>query len=126
MRAVAVRARVMNPLELLLYVAPVFIERIGDSGPGRGDDVGPRQHVEFAAPGDVSDVDSIRPRRLEHVDVPVVHATVNRDVADVPLGRTDVVSSLETSITRRIGRASCQSCPRAARARERVVRLSSQ
>ena len=38
----------------------------------------------------------------------------------------EVVSSLETSMTRKIGRASCQSCPRAARARESVVRLSSQ
>ena len=38
----------------------------------------------------------------------------------------DVVSSLETSMSRRIGRAACQSCPRAAWARARVVRLSSQ
>ena len=38
----------------------------------------------------------------------------------------EVVSSLVTSMSRRIGRAVCHSCPRAAWARARVVRLSSQ
>ena len=38
----------------------------------------------------------------------------------------EVVSSLVTSISRRIGRAVCHSCPRAAWARARVDRLSSQ
>ncbi len=50
---------------------------------------------------------------------------MDRDVADLPLGGA-VVSSLVTSISRRIGRAMCHSWPRAAWARARVERLSSQ
>ena len=53
---------------------------------GVRDDVGAGQDEELAAAREVADVDPERPGRVGDVDVPVVHAAVDLDVADVPLG----------------------------------------
>ncbi len=77
----------LDPVELLLDVDPVLIEGVRDPGLGRRHHIRARQHVEPPAPGQVSDVDPIGSGRLEHVDVPVVDAAMDRDVANLTLGR---------------------------------------
>ncbi len=84
--AIAVGRRILNPLELLLHFRPVFVESIGHAGLGRGDDVGPGEHIEPAPARQIANVDPVRAWGLEHVDIPVIHAAMDRDIAHVPLG----------------------------------------
>ena len=76
----------MNPLELFLDVRPVFVKSVGDSGGGVVTTFDRAEHVEFSAPRDVADVDSVGAGRLEHIDIPVVHAAVDRNISDVLFG----------------------------------------
>src|SRR5579875_3791718 len=63
-------------------VGPIFVDDIADAGPRRGDDVGTGQGVESAALGQIADVHAEGARWIGHIDVPVVAAAVDVDVAD--------------------------------------------
>ena len=76
----------MDPLELFLHVRPVFIEGVGHAGLGGRDDVGAGQYVKFSPARHITNVDPVGTRRLEHIDVPVVDASVDRDIAHLTLG----------------------------------------
>ena len=86
-RAVGAPRLAVEPLELLLDVRPALVEDVGRPRLGGGDDVRPGQDEELAAAGEIADVDAVRPGGRLDVDEPVVHAAVDLDVADVPLGR---------------------------------------
>ncbi len=83
--AIAVGRRILDSLKLLLNVRPVFVKRVGHSRLGSGDDIGPSEHIKPPLAREVADIDSVRARRLENVDVPVVNAAMNRDVTNVSL-----------------------------------------
>src|SRR5262249_56976395 len=67
-------------------VGPVLVDGVADAGPRGGDDVGAGQDVELAVAGQVADVHAVGARRVGDVEVPVVAAAVDVDVADDGLG----------------------------------------
>src|SRR5262249_40393188 len=86
--AVAVAARLaIDLLELFLHAGPILVEHVSNTGLRRADHVGAREDEKLPAASEVADIDAERARGRRHVDVPVIHATMNFDVADMPLGR---------------------------------------
>src|SRR5262249_51052271 len=63
-------------------VRPVLVDDVADTGPRGADDVGAGQDVEASAACQVADVHAVRARRVVDVDVPVVAAAGDVDVAD--------------------------------------------
>src|SRR5437667_3255092 len=68
-------------------VGPVFVSDDAHARAWRGHNVGARQHVEPASRRDIADIDAEGLGWIADVDVPIVAAAVNVNIADNRLGR---------------------------------------
>ena len=87
---------------VLVDVGPVLVDRIAGAGRRRGHRVAARQAVKLPAGGQVANLHAILLRRILHVDVPVVHAAVDRNFA-MQRGR-----AVAGDVGKRAERASCR------------------
>ena len=88
-----------DAFKILGHLGPVFIEGVFLAGRGRCDHVAPGQAEELAVDGQVTDFQLKSLGRFAYVDVPIIHAAVNFNVADYFSGGYDrpVAKHLEQS-----------------------------
>ena len=72
----------VDAVEVLGDFGPVLVEAVRGAALRRADDVAPREAIKAVAGGQVADLDLVALRRVLDVDVPVVHAAVDFDVAN--------------------------------------------